>query len=229
MLVRHPRRGFTLLEIVVTVGIALVLTSIGIGLSDEMIPRFRTRKAAMTLSSHMQQCRNIAVRSGRECSIWMLSYDSDLTSPETNYGEYWVGLGDSSLESSSWDYLPIDAEDDGSDDSRYEGTIDLADEDSQYYSRRVSISDWGTITGPGSGNSNRIVFNSRGFVSNPVGDFTDGHITITFVNEISNAKGRAENFSVILSRSGMSRVNSTEMDRYDGLASGTPTSSSESD
>ena len=93
----NRRSGFTLLEIVVTVAIVMILTTVGIGMSSDLIPRYRTRKAALTMATQMQQCRSLAVRTGRECSVWLIDYDSSLSDPDNNVGEYWVGLGDEAL------------------------------------------------------------------------------------------------------------------------------------
>ena len=48
---RTARRGFTILELVIVVAIVLILTAVGIVQSQEMVPRFRTRRAAITFSS----------------------------------------------------------------------------------------------------------------------------------------------------------------------------------
>ena len=90
---RHSRpqtRGFTLLEVMITVAIVMILTTVGIGMSSDLIPRYRTRKAALTMATQMQQCRSLAVRTGRECSVWLIDYDSSLSDPDNNVGEYWV-------------------------------------------------------------------------------------------------------------------------------------------
>ena len=225
------RSGFTLLEMVITLAVALILTTVGIGMSDDLIPRYRTRKAAVTMAGHMQQCRALAVRTGRECSLWLIDYDDALTDPDDNIGEYWIGLGNLPLDSSCWDYLPVDThgrDECPSDDVTWEGIIDLSDDENPYYSRRVSLAEWATINGPGSGNSNRIVFNSRGFVSNPVADFnSSGHIEFSFVNKMAGAKGITETCDVILTRSGMTRVDSSAQNRFDGQSSGTVTSTTE--
>jgi prepilin-type N-terminal cleavage/methylation domain-containing protein len=216
--------GFTLLELVIVIAIVLVLTALGIGMSRDIIPRFRTLRGAKVFSAKAQQCRALAIRTGKECAITLVSYDSALTDVSTNDGYYTVALGDSSRDSSTWDYLPPDPAGGGTDDS--EGLVDIGDEDGQYYLRRVGLGNWGTITGPNTGNSNRIVFDARGFVSNPVGDFGSlGYITVTFVNKMASAQGRTENFTVRVARSGMTRVDSNIADEFNGLQSGTAGSS----
>ncbi len=207
----------------------MILTAIGIVQSQDMIPRFRTRRAAMTFSSLVNQCRSLAIQTNRECSVWLLDYDSDLSNLSGNAGAYWVGIGNRSMNSNTWDYLPADGLADGSDDDVSLGTVDLADSSNAYYARHVSMETWGSLAGPGSTNTDRIVLDPRGFVRNPVTDFDgDGYITVTFVNKVARSQGRIEDFTVRVSRSGMTRVDNSISETFVGTPSGTPLSSSDS-
>lgn len=223
---RRPQAGFTLIELVVVIALVSILSALGVMMSDEMIPRFRTRKAAMTFQSLAQQCRSLAVRTGRECSVWLITSDSSLTDLTSNSGEYWVGLGDQARNSTTWDYLPVDHGTGDLDTSQ--GQVDLGDASGPYYARRVGIADWGAnISGPGSGNSDRIVFGPRGFVTNPPSDFdSDGYISVQFVNKVVRSEGRTEDYIARVTRSGMVRVDPTANDSLDGLSSGTAQGSS---
>jgi len=225
---RKRSAGFTILELMVVVAIVLILTAIGIVQSQEMVPRYRTRRAALTFSSLINQCRTLAIQTNRECSVFLVDFDSDLSNLSSNVGEYWVGVGDQSNGSSSWDYLPPDSLSDSSDDDVSLGIVDLNDEDNPYYARHVGLATWGsTLTGPGTGNSDRIVFDSRGFVSNPAADFgSAGTIQLTFVNKVARNKGVTQDFTVSISRSGMTRVDSTANTQFGSTASGTASSSS---
>ena len=62
------RRGFTLLGCHCP-GSVGILTAIGIIMSNDMLPRYRTRAAALQFQAKAQQCRAAAIRSGRECII----------------------------------------------------------------------------------------------------------------------------------------------------------------
>ncbi len=224
----RDQRGFTLLEVMIVMAIVMILTAWGMFMSRDMLPRYRTRDAAMTFASHVELCQNLAVRANKECSILMVEHDSALTDLDSNAGEYWIGLGNKSLNSNTWDYLPVDTISDSTDDAFVEGQIDISDTNSEYYSRRVGLEEWEGITGPGTGNADRIVFSPRGFVTNPSEDFTEeGQIVITFVNKVVRANGTVEDFTVSISRAGMARVDSNRRDAYDGLTSGTSLSSSE--
>jgi len=223
---RRHLAGFTLLELVVVIALVSIMTAMGIMMSGEMIPRYRTRKAALTFQAHAQQCRALAVRSGRECSVWLITSDSSLTDLTSNSGEYWVGLGNRASSSTTWDYLPVDNGTGDVDTSQ--GQIDLGDVDGPYYARRVGLADWGTgLAGPGSGNSDRIVFGPRGFVTNPPSDFdSSGYITLTFVNKVVRSNGRVEDYYARVTRSGMVRVDPSGNDSLGALSSGTAQSSS---
>lgn len=221
------RRGFTLIELMIVVAIITILTAIGIGMSSDLVPRFRTRQAARTFAAKVNECRSLAIRSGKECSVWLLAADTSLTNLSSNTGEYWVGMGNKNRNSATWDYLPVDTETGGTDSDQSQGIIDLGDEDNQYYQRRVGLAQWSTLGGPGTGNADRIVFDTRGFVANPVTDFGAlGTIDVKFVNKVARTSGFEEDWTVKISRTGMTRIDTTPQAEYDGLRAGTSGSSS---
>ncbi|MEC7947508.1 MAG: prepilin-type N-terminal cleavage/methylation domain-containing protein [Myxococcota bacterium] len=224
---RWYQRGFTLIELMIVVALVMILTAIGIGLSDDLIPRFRTRHAAKTFASKVNECRALAIRSGKECSVWLLAADSSLTNLDSNDGEYWVGLGNKNRDSTTWDYLPVDTESGGADLDQTQGIVDIGDTTGQFYQRRVGISQWSSLGGPGTGNSDRIVFGPRGFVTNPSSDFGAlGTIDVNFVNKVARAAGFTEDWTVKISRTGMTRIDTTAQSEYGGLRSGTAEASS---
>lgn len=226
---RPQRRGFTMIEMAITLAIIGILTGIGIWMSSNMLPTWRTKAAAQQFAAQVQQCRMLAVRANAECRILLVDYDTDISDPDAdNVGEYWVALGNRSNNSTAWDILPVDSETDGSDDDTSQGKINLA-KGYPDYKRYVSIDDWGDgyIGGPNFGNDNALVFGPRGFLTNPVTDFTgEGYIEVTFVNKYARGEGLAEDFTVKVSRSGMARIDNSVNEAYDNLWSGTATSSS---
>lgn len=217
------RSGFTLLELAVVIAMVLILTSVGIGALREQLPRWRTRQAAQTFASLVQQCRGMAVQANVECSIFLVSADADLGNPTDPGGEYWVGLGNRSSGSTTWDYLPADRLAEGADNDTSQGIVDLGDRAGNYYARNVGIDTWTPLTGPGVGNNNRIVISPRGFVSNPAGDFdARGTIPITFVNKLARHEGRLdEDWIVSVTRGGVVRVDDSEERRFGTATYGT--------
>jgi len=194
-----------------------------------MVPRFRTRRAAITFASLVNQCRALAIQTNRECSVWLLDYDSSLSTLTSNAGAYWVGIGNKSDGSTTWDYLPPDSLADGSDDDVSQGLVDIGDDTNPYYARHVGLETWGSgLSGPGTTNANRIVIDPRGFVVNPISDFdSSGHIALTFVNKVARSQGQVEDYTVRVSRAGMTRVDSSVNTKFDSAVGGTPLSSSE--
>ena len=64
-------------------------------------------------------------------------------------------------------------------------------------------------------------------MTNPDSDFdTSGFITVTFVNKIARAKGRKEDYKVIITRPGMVRLDDSARRIFDGTTAGTTESSS---
>lgn len=224
---RCHRAGFTLVELAVVVALVLILTSVGFGASREQLPRWRTRQAAQTFASLVQQCRSLAIAANVECSIFLVSADTNLTDPVTPGGEYWVGLGNLSNASTTWDYLPSDRTADGTDDDTSQGIVDLSDRAGNHYARNVGIVEWAALTGPGVGNANRIVISPRGYVMNPAGDFDRrGAIEVVFANKIARFEGRNEDWVVTITRGGVVRVDDPDQTRFGTSQYGTDISSS---
>jgi len=206
------RRGVTLIEIAIVVAIIGVLASIGAGLMNDLIPSWRTRQAAREFSARVSQIRAMAIADSVQYRIHIDETDSDPSSGDTNYGAYYVQKGDLNDHSTAWDTLPVDMS--GSDDLWGEGYVNIQDgaEDSL---PGVSIEALASTLAGQDTWTDSIILNAKGQLDNPASDFTcdingdgssDGYICVTFVNKKSLAKGKTDEWMVLISRAGAVRM-----------------------
>ena len=152
-----------------------------------------------------------------------MSYDTAPSILATaNVGSYSISLGNASRNSTTWDLIPEDLYDNGSDDFQGEGIINLGPGSNDYH-RFVSIDNWGSnIGGPYNTTQDSLVFSPRGYLINPPTDFNaQGFIEVNFVNKYARSEGRNEDFVVMIARSGMIRLDNTVGRRYDTVFAGT--------
>lgn len=223
---RSSRAGFSLIELMIVVAIFVILTAIGISISRSQLPRWKTRTAAAEFEQHVQTCRNMAMHYGRRCRIVLTDQDADLGDVEDSAGAYLVQVEMANV-ADRWDTLPIDSDDDNSDDITTEGNVDLAARGNPYYKRNVSIAERDALAGPGAGeNANSVVFDTRGFVANPVGDFGgSGTITVTFANKLAYEDGVQDSWTIAIGRAGLTSLDKglQQGDEFEnaGVAAGT--------
>ena len=200
------RQGFTLIELMVALVLLGFIAAIGWGSMADSLPRFRMIRSARLLKSDMSNLRNLAVQSNRETRMRFVQTGGDCTDADNWGGSWEMAIGESSSGSTSWDLLPDDAHEDGSDDQQGEGTTDLG-VDGNHRSADVCLKPWGTLLGPGTGNANAVVFSPRGWVTNPGSDFSSsGYIEFTLVNQQATRKGITDEVSIVVFRSGMIRL-----------------------
>ncbi|MDP2317671.1 MAG: GspH/FimT family pseudopilin [Pseudomonadota bacterium] len=216
---RQRRGGVTLVEIAIVIAIIGILAAVAGTLLNDTLPSWRTRRASRELSAALNQCRQLAIAQGVEYRVRMADSDPDLNGSSESVGSYFIERGNAATGSTAWDILPWDM--DGSGTETGEGTVVLTEggEDAQ---RGVSIAPWNPISGV---DGDDIVFSPRGWLVNPVSDFNaDGYVEITFVNKRARANGQTDDWTVMVSRGGLVRLESNRQTPV-GAPSGTPSAS----
>lgn len=180
-------RGFTLLELMIVIAIMIALAVMALPSMRAFIPRYRLNAAAKDLAGAVQQARMMAIAHSREYRICMLTKDASAatSAPAASVGEYALSAYDddgSCTGSGCWDVLPTDAV---GDTTRTEGSYVLTP-GSPNSVVGISIVGWTPMGGPGSDNTDCIVFSSKGWISNPTTDFDGGFIYVQFRNKYVN-------------------------------------------
>ena len=223
------RHGFSLLELMVVTAIIVFLAALGIGATQELIPRFRTRGAAQDFAQTVNYARQLAMTESVETRILLESFDSSFLNPTVpGAGAYRLQVGNRNTGSTCWDTLPTESGAGCVDSLTSEGAVDIG-EGGQEYAKGVSIQNWGTISGP-DGLLDSIVFSPKGWVINPTGDFSNlaggvnqGNIGVVFVNKASIRDATvAESWTVRIYRGGMVRIETNRGEEYDEDDAGTP-------
>ena len=158
---RRKRSGFTLLEVVIAVSILGTLAALGWGTMQEHLPRFRLVRTAKQFRADLIKMRQIAVQTNREAKMLLLSSSGDCTDGSSWGGSWQLSVGNRSLGSTTWDLLPVDSLEDGTDDNQTLGVVDLSEfGDERGYD--ICFRQWSNILGPTMGNNqDSIVFGPR--------------------------------------------------------------------
>ena len=203
------RLGFTMVEMVLVIAIFGVLAAMGWGSTRTQMPRYRLIRTAKMFKADLLSLRNLAVQANRETRLTLLEAPDDCDDISQYGGRWKMEIGGRSRHAESWDVLPADVEEDGTDDDQSSGFVDLGAEGNRE-ARDVCLLPWGEIRGPGAGNNDGVVFSPRGWLTNPTNDFNaNGYIEFTFSNQFAAYKGVVDQVSVLVSRAGMVRLHST--------------------
>jgi len=205
------RSGFTMIELLVVVGIIGILSALGMWRTRELIPRMKTRHVARDFANDMEMVRMRAIMSNRETRLRITDYDSNATSLNSAYAGAWIlELGNKQTGSTKWSTIT-------------NSTYDISASGNQD-TKHVSLSyTSGDLSGPTTCScTDSVVFNPMGQVLNPGTDFTsNGDISITFINKIGRANSVIDDYDVRVYRSGMVRVDPALSNMYENDAGGT--------
>ena len=202
-------RGFTLIEVLLVVSLITILATIGFGTTQDQMPRYRLIQASKGLKGDLMTLRNLAVETGRETRLLLTERPEDCSDTEQYGGRWRREIGDRSRGATWWEQLPPDGEQDGTDDDISEGEVNIGNGGNRK-ARHVCLLEWGDIRGPGTGNTNAIVFSPRGWLSNPSEDFDGtGHLVVELANQVAARQGVDDRVRVMITRSGMVRLHST--------------------
>lgn len=159
------------------------------------------------LRSDLEQLRALSTATNRETRLLLVSSPGACAGGAAG-GSWALQIGDRDSRSTRWEYLPEDAGVDGSDDDSSQGLADLGPGGNRA-AAGVCLRQWPTLTGPGSGNADAIVYAPRGWVSNPGQDFSGrGYVELSLVN-LQAAPGVVDEVTVLVGRSGNTRLETT--------------------
>ncbi len=209
----HPSRGragFTLIELILVFAIIAVGLAIGFGSIRDNLPRYRLLGAAKGLSKDLTLLKNLATTTGRQTRLRLTGAAGDCEDLDTWGGSWALEIGDASQNSQSWDVLPADAGEEGTDEDQSQGTVDLG-KDGNRQARFVCLQQWQALSGPGGDNAESVVFNARGYIDNPHDDFDvdSGAIELKLINLIAAADDIDDSVTVAITRAGHVRISST--------------------
>ncbi len=192
----NTRSGHTLVELAVAIAIVGILAAVGWSNLQPQVDRFRMMRAARLLQSDLQMMRAMAISTSRETRVHFTAADAALDPDDVQVGEWSLQVGDHSQNSTEWDTLPVDAGTGDGTQGERSLSVDGVDE-----TPHVSLAPWPPLAGPGTDNADSIVFSPRGWVANPVADFSDGYVALRIVNKRST-----EDAVLRVSRGGLTRL-----------------------
>ncbi len=185
-----------------------VLAMIGWSSARDQVGAFRLMSAARLFQSDVQGLRALSIATNREARVVLTESDPALDPSEPQVGMWLLQVGDRSSGSTEWDTLPLD-HDGVADGSQGERSLDV---DGSEERTGISLATWTPLRGPGLGNQDAIVFSPRGFVANPVGDFTDGYISVELVNKRGSRApdGTFPNVKLRIARGGLAHMETSD-------------------
>ena len=163
---------------------------------------------AKSFRSDIRMLQSLALQTGRQTRMRLVAAQGSCDDPDSWGGGWILEVGDRSVNSSAWDILPPDALADGTDDDQSQGIVDFGPDGAQA-ARGICMQPWNSIEGPGVDNEDALVFSPRGSLANPVTDFPDGYIRLTFSNQYAARTGITDEMTVMVSAAGWSGLQSS--------------------
>ncbi len=205
------RRGFTLLELVIVMAIIMILSGLGVVMARDMIPSWRTQRAAKDFAQSLEEARALAILHDREAKVEVTDYDPSPYADADTYGAWAVSVGNLAHNATFFDVLPFE-DASGTDSYQGEGITDLQKGGNRHM-KGVSLEKPDVAS---------IVFDPRGWVANDNSDFTHsagGAMEFSFVNVV--AQDQDDGWKVLVFRGGMIRLEPTHGKGFDNLGGGT--------
>ena len=152
-----------MIELLVVVAIISLVAGLAATDLSSFIGRYRLNSATRELGRVVSDCRMTAISENRDCAVQLVTADSNLTGPwRANAGRYEVKVAEVTTTGMAWSARPGGVADYNLGPGKQTG---------------VSIEPWNPIAGPvGMNMPSSIVFNPRGFASNPPSDFAGGGV-----------------------------------------------------
>lgn len=214
---RRPREAFTLVELMIVIGLIVVLAAIGVSSLSELVPRFRAKDAAEQFAADVERLRTLAIMNDRETRLVVTDYDTNPYTPGAGAGAWELYVGNKNLNSTFWDMLPYEGTK-GTDANTGEGSRDLSA--GTYKVKNVGLVE---------PDVSAIVFNARGWVANDASDFAyssnASSIDYVFSNK-AQAGGIEDTYTVKIFRGGMVRVEAGLGNQFEAHEGGTAEASS---
>lgn len=197
---RRLSRGVSLIEMAIVIAIIGIAAALAGPSLTRSLPMWRTKRAAKEFAAALNTCKQMSIAQDREYRVRLSLFDSDPSGSGDNVGLYYIEAGNLAQDSTTWDILPID--DGGIDTTTGEGTVEIS-QGGEDQLTDVSIEDWGTSAGD-------IVCSPRGWLTNPNTDFdARGYIGVTFLNKEAAQRGVTDQWTVVVSRGGLVRLEPT--------------------